>query len=369
MKVTTEQLMRLVAEEIENLDPDLQEGIMDYFKGAGGAAGSKASSTASSVGSSIANRAKSVASGVGNAATSAKNKVGQVAGDIKNAGATSSLKADVQKAIQQSGVQVQTLMKTFRDLLARAQSLRLSDEEQQIKSELQALQTYQETAAAGLGSGDGMGQPKSLDSGSPATSSPIPSLDQMNGETPVTPTPSMSKPSPSAVNLPPKASPAGVSLPPKPSPKPVGMPPESPFDWRSDKARLPSSISSMPKTIPSPVSMEPPAAAPKPTPVAVKKPSPSPAPKKPSEPAKPAAKPVDKPAEKKADDKKPVPSAKKAIDKKEPEKKTAAKPKLKTKLDKSNVTNVIKKHGSNFDAASKELGISKDKMIAILGQK
>ena len=140
MKITQEQLKNLILEEFEKIDQQtLEEGVFDYLKGAGQSAGSKAGDLG-----------KAVAKQVNDKATAVKNKVGQVTGDIRTAGATASLKGDLQRAIQQSGMMVEKFKNQFTDLLARAQSLRLDDEEGQIKSELQALQTYQETASKSI---------------------------------------------------------------------------------------------------------------------------------------------------------------------------------------------------------------------------
>lgn len=130
MKITHQYLFDLINEELNKTleEENIDEGVLDYLKGAGQSAGGK-----------IADTGKAI-----------KNKVGQVAGDIKNAGMTASVKADVQKAVQESGLMAQKFTKIFKDLLHRADALRMDDEVNQIKKELGALQTYQETAARGL---------------------------------------------------------------------------------------------------------------------------------------------------------------------------------------------------------------------------
>ena len=137
MKITNRELQKIVLEEVEKLQPELQEGVLDFLRGAGKSAGGKASSVG-----------KSIAKSVGDKATAVKDKVGQVAGDIKTAGSVASLRGDLQRAAQEAGQQVEKLIEVFNTLLARAQSLRLDQEENEIKTELAALKNYQQTAAA-----------------------------------------------------------------------------------------------------------------------------------------------------------------------------------------------------------------------------
>lgn len=215
MKISHEQIRTLVLKEIESLPQDIREGVLDYLKGAGQSAGGK-----------IADTGRSIAKAVGDKATAAKNKVGQVAGDIKNAGAVASLKGDVQKAVQESGMAMERFKSTFTDLLARAQSLRLDDEEQVIKSELGAIEQYQMNAGnVGGDLGDEEGGDYS-DIAQDVMSLPPAQKD--------IPTQVINRP-----QVPAKTSPSPVTLPPKPSPKPVGLP-DQPLDWRSDKARAQS---------------------------------------------------------------------------------------------------------------------------------
>lgn len=221
MKITRQELNKLVMEEIDKLDPELREGVLDYLKGAGGAAATKASDTG-----------KSIAKAVGDKATAVKNKVGQVAGDIKNAGAVASLKGDVQRAVQESGMAMERFKNTFTDLLARAQALRLNDEEETIKAELNAIEQYQMNAGAIGGAqtptGDMSGMAQDI-AATPLTHSDMHGREKA-GEWP-SGTEQWADKTPTAVDLPP--------LNPKPTekPKPVDFGPEQPFDWRSDKAK------------------------------------------------------------------------------------------------------------------------------------
>lgn len=227
MKISHQELQNIILNEVKNLPEDIREGVLDYLKGAGGAAADKAGATG-----------KSIANAVKDKATAAKNKVGQVAGDIKSAGQQASLKADVQKASQEAGMAIEGLIGKFTDLLARAQSMRMEAEEKEIKAELQALRNYQETAAAETGDEEVAGDDEYADLGKDlmATSGGVPTDSEPGNVT------AMPKP-----EIPPKTNPAPVKMgSPKPSPEPVkmGSQPSStdfgsnePFDWRSDKAK------------------------------------------------------------------------------------------------------------------------------------
>jgi hypothetical protein len=298
MKITRQDLHKLVLQEVEKLPPDIREGVMDFLKGAGGAAAGKASDTG-----------KSIAKAVGDKATAAKNKVGQVAGDIKNAGAVASLKADVEKASQEAGMQIQGLYDRFTDLLARAQSLRLEAEEKVIKAEMQALKNYQETAAAEAGDPnvDYTELGNDLMGTSPAQSDPM-VADMNGGEEPdLTGTDDMEQgpwgdETPTDVELPPMNTkstekPKPISM----KPKPVSMPPmnQEPFDWRSDKAKAQSP---QPSTITST------------NPIKKKKPS------------------------------------------------------MRTKLDRTSIEKAVRDADGNVSLAAKKLGISKDQMLQALKQ-
>lgn len=216
MKITQEQLRQIVAEELES---QLQEGVFDYLKGAGKAAGGK-----------VADTGKSVANAISNKANAVKNKVGQVAGDIKSAGATSSLKADIQKTAQDAGMQIQGLIDRFTDLLARAQSMRMEEEESIIKAELQALRNYQETAAA-------ESSPSGIDTShgeEPKTSGGVPTSPEGEHDVQAMKKPSVPKP----VQMGTKPNPAAVDF---------GHGEDVPFDWSSKPKMAHSKPAESPK--------------------------------------------------------------------------------------------------------------------------
>jgi len=171
MKITQKDLLKLVDEETDKI---IKEGFLDRLKGSGTNAGSKVADAGRSVANKVSNTAKAGAKSVGDKFKAASDKVGQVAGDINHAGKTSSLKADLQKAIQESGMMVEKFTKTFSDLHARAQSLGLHDEEQQARTELAALNTYQSTASQGLD------KPTSTASLKKPVEQPTPSVSDIN---------------------------------------------------------------------------------------------------------------------------------------------------------------------------------------------
>lgn len=291
MKITRENLYKIILSEVNNLSPELQEGVLDYLKGAGGAAAGKASDTG-----------KSIAKSVSDKATAAKNKVGQVAGDIKSAGQQASLRADLSKATQEAGMQIEALISKFRDLLARAQSMRMDAEEQEIKAELQALQTYQETAAADMsarGGADMDSDMSDLGNDMIATSSPVSSADPMVTDMNGGDEGEWGDETPTDVDLPP------LNTKSKEKPNPVSLPSlnktdTTPFDWRSDKAKAKSS------TVPQPV---------------VTGPSTN---------------------------------------------KIKKKPPLRTKLDRKSIEQAVKANNGNVTLAAKQLGVTKDQIMKVL---
>ena len=218
MKISHKDLVAIVTKEVNGL----HEGVLDQLRGRLGDIGSKS-------------------------------------GNNKQAGDTASLDGDLERASQKVALQVQQSIKTFTDLLARAQSMRLQEQEQRIKNELQALKTYQRTATPP----EGQQQPQ------------------------------VNKPSPSPVDLPPLDTPAGVDLPPMPAakaapqramggyertpgtevPKPVdlgNMRDDEPFDWRVPQKPKPVQTEPPKATITPPVAK--PKSAPVNTPVSTPKP-------------------------------------------------------------------------------------------------
>ena len=214
MKITIKELLDIVEQETDKAirENKMDEGALDFLKGAGKSVGGKAAS----VGKSAIGAGKSAVQSVSDKEKSVGNKVGQVASDAKNAGASASLQGDITKAVQESGMMIQKFTQQFQDLLARAQALHMNDLEQEVKSELQALETYMQTAGKTSGSSVA---PASVDSPKLAPKTNPASVDL----------PAMkSKPAP--IDLPAmKTNPASVDLPPLPSKKTN----DAPLDWTS----------------------------------------------------------------------------------------------------------------------------------------
>ena len=77
-------------------------------------------------------------------------KVKSAAGDIAQAGRSSSLRADLNKLVQNSSQQVQNFIKQFEEISLRAQNLGLENEVQTAKNEIQALTDYMQNSSVGL---------------------------------------------------------------------------------------------------------------------------------------------------------------------------------------------------------------------------
>ena len=77
-------------------------------------------------------------------------KVKSAAGDITQAGRSSSLRADLNKLVQNSSQQAQNFIKQFEEISLRAQNLGLESESQTAKNEIQALTDYMQNSSVGL---------------------------------------------------------------------------------------------------------------------------------------------------------------------------------------------------------------------------
>ena len=105
MKISHKDLVALITKEVSGL----HEGVLDQLRGRLGDIGSKS-------------------------------------GNNKQAGDTASLDGDFERASSKIALQIQQSLKVFKDLLTRAQSMNLQQQEVEIKKEIQALGDYQRTA-------------------------------------------------------------------------------------------------------------------------------------------------------------------------------------------------------------------------------
>jgi len=103
MKITQQQLKKIINEEIQKMveEDNLEEGFLDFLKGAGGTAASQAGGAVKRAGQAVAAKA----------------------GEIKKAGQTASVKADIPKLINKATKELQKIGSDLLNLQQRASSL------------------------------------------------------------------------------------------------------------------------------------------------------------------------------------------------------------------------------------------------------
>ncbi len=103
MKITQQQLKQIINEEIQKMveEDNLEEGFLDFLKGAGGTAASQAGGAVKRAGQAVAAKA----------------------GEIKKAGQTASVKADIPKLINKATKELQKIGSDLLNLQQRASSL------------------------------------------------------------------------------------------------------------------------------------------------------------------------------------------------------------------------------------------------------
>jgi len=106
MKITQQQLKQIINEEIQKMveEDNLEEGFLDFLKGAGG-------ETASQVGGAVKKAGQAVAA---------------KAGEIKKAGQTASVKKDVARSLQSIKAAVDNSQASLEQLARRAAELKLN---------------------------------------------------------------------------------------------------------------------------------------------------------------------------------------------------------------------------------------------------
>lgn len=103
MKITQQQLKQIINEEIQKMaeEGNLEEGLLDFLKGAGGTAATQAGGAVKRAGQAVAAKA----------------------GEIKKAGQTASVKADIPKLINKATKELQKIGSDLLNLQQRASGL------------------------------------------------------------------------------------------------------------------------------------------------------------------------------------------------------------------------------------------------------
>lgn len=138
MKISREQLKKLIREEVDKLEENgLDEGLGKFFSSLGGQAATAAGKAASSVGQRIGQAATAVGDKVGKAATA-------VGGAVKTA-RQASAKADIAPIAQKSASSLQQAGTVLDGLVQRMQKLGMEAEAQPLLTALQSIQTAIQT--------------------------------------------------------------------------------------------------------------------------------------------------------------------------------------------------------------------------------
>lgn len=125
MKVTQQQLKQIINEEIQKMaeEGNLEEGFLDFLKGAGGKAAGDAGGAVKRAGQAVAG-----------AAQRAGQAVAGKAGEIKKAGQTASVKADIPKLINKATKELQKIGSELLNLQQRATDLGVTLELDEVES-------------------------------------------------------------------------------------------------------------------------------------------------------------------------------------------------------------------------------------------